>query len=104
MHAHTHTHTSCFLSLSGENLFLSALTFLIIMSLSLVPGKLAFLHDGYIAAIEHCCAFMVVKHTFFTTHIITVRRLIQYDICYACYIIVIKRLAQHEVVATKLYT
>ena len=36
------------------------------MSLSLISGKSAFLHDaGYIATIENCCASMVVKHTLF---------------------------------------
>ena len=39
------------------------------MSLSLVSGKSAFLYDGYIAAIENCCAPMVVKRTLFATHI-----------------------------------
>ena len=38
------------------------------MSLSLVSGKSAFLHDGYVAAIENCCAYTAVKHTF-PTHI-----------------------------------
>ena len=37
------------------------------MSLSLVSGKLAFLHDGYIATIENCCAPMVVKCILFAT-------------------------------------
>ena len=41
------------------------------MSLSLVSGKLAFLHDGYIAAIENCCSPMVVKHTSFATPIVS---------------------------------
>ena len=35
------------------------------MSLSLFSGKLAFLHDGYIAAIENCCERIAVKLTFF---------------------------------------
>ena len=33
------------------------------MSLSLVSGKSAFLHDGYILAIESCCAPTAVKRT-----------------------------------------
>ena len=33
------------------------------MSLSLVFGKSAFLHDGYIAVIENCCAPTAVKRT-----------------------------------------
>ena len=37
------------------------------MSLSLVSGKSAFLHDGYIATIENCCAPTAVKHTLFPT-------------------------------------
>ena len=39
------------------------------MSLSLVSGKLTFLHDSYIAAIENCCVPMVVKCTLFATHV-----------------------------------
>ena len=37
----------------------------------LVSGKSAFLHDGYIGAIENCCAPMVhvVKHTLFAIHV-----------------------------------
>ena len=40
------------------------------MSLSLVSNKSAFLHDDYIAAIENCCAPMVVKCTLFATCIV----------------------------------
>ena len=36
-----------------------------IVSLSLVSDKLAFLHDGYIAAIKNCCASTAVKCTLF---------------------------------------
>ena len=39
------------------------------MSLSLVSGKSAFLHDGYIAAIENCCEPIAVKRTLFPTHV-----------------------------------
>ena len=39
------------------------------MSLSLVSVKSAFLHDGYIAAIENYCMPMVVKHILFTKHV-----------------------------------
>ena len=39
------------------------------MSLSLVSGNSAFLHDGYIAAIENCCVLTAVKRTLFPTHI-----------------------------------
>ena len=43
------------------------------MSLSLVSGKLAFLHDGYIAiaAIENYCASMVIKCTLFTMRVVS---------------------------------
>ena len=39
------------------------------VSLSLISGKLAFLHDGDIATIENCCVPMVVKRTLFVTHV-----------------------------------
>ena len=39
------------------------------MSLFLVSGKLAFLHDGYIAVIENCCAPIAVKCTLFPMRI-----------------------------------
>ena len=39
------------------------------MSLSLVSGKSAFMHDGYIASIENCCALNAVKRTLFPMHI-----------------------------------
>ena len=39
------------------------------MSLSLVSGKLAFLHDDYIVAIEDCCAPTAVKRTLMLMHI-----------------------------------
>ena len=39
------------------------------MSLSLVSGKLDFLHDGYIAATENCCVSMVVNRTIFATSV-----------------------------------
>ena len=35
------------------------------MSLSLISGKLAFLHDGYIAVLENYCMCMVVKYRLF---------------------------------------
>ena len=37
------------------------------MSLSLISGKLAFLHDAYIAAIENCYAPIAFKSAFFPT-------------------------------------
>ena len=39
------------------------------MSLPLVSGKSAFLHDGYIVAIENCCAPTAVKRTLMPTHV-----------------------------------
>ena len=39
------------------------------MSLSLVSGKSAFLHDGYIVAIENCCAATAVKRTLMPTRV-----------------------------------
>ena len=39
------------------------------MSFSLVSGKSTLLHDGYIAAIENCCAPKIDKCTVFTTHV-----------------------------------
>ena len=35
------------------------------ISLSLVSGKSAFLHDGYIGATENCCAPIAIKRTLF---------------------------------------
>ena len=50
-----------------QSLFPSARTSLVIMALSLVSDKSAFLHDDYVAAIENCCVPTAVKHTLFTT-------------------------------------
>ena len=47
-------------SFLGKSLFHPHEPFLFV-SLSVVSGKLAFLHDDYIATIENCCAPMVVK-------------------------------------------
>ena len=77
------------------------------MPLSLVSGKLAFLYDGYIAAIKNCCAPIAVKHAHIIPYvhsIISVRRFVQHDICYVRNVTVIRQLVQHEVVATELYT
>ena len=75
------------------------------MSLSLVSGKSALLHGGYIATIKNC-APIVVKHIYslHTYSDIVVRHLVQYDIYYARNVIVIRRLIQYKVVATELYT
>ena len=56
-------------SFPGQSLFPSARTFLVIVSLSLVSGKSAFLHDGYIVAIENCCAPTAVKRTLMPTRV-----------------------------------
>ena len=37
------------------------------MSLSLISGKSAFLHDGYVASIENCRVPIAVKQTLFPT-------------------------------------
>ena len=58
-------------SFPGESLFPSAQTFLVFISLSLISGKSAFLHDGYIAAIENCCVPIVVKCILFTTCVVS---------------------------------
>ena len=39
------------------------------VSISLVSSKLAFLHDGYIVAIENCCTPIAVKRALFPTHL-----------------------------------
>ena len=41
------------------------------MSLSLVSSKLAFLHDGYIAAIENCGVPIAVKRTLFSMRVVS---------------------------------
>ena len=75
------------------------------MSLSLISGKSAYLHDGYIVTIENCCAPTAVKCTLMPTRrIIAVRHLVKHVICYALNVIVIRHLVQHKVVATELYT
>ena len=70
------------------------------MSLFLVSDKSSFLHDGYIASIENYCVPIIP----YMRSVIAVRRLIQHNNCYACNVIVIRLLVQHEVVATELYT
>ena len=75
------------------------------MSLSLISDKLAFLHDRYIAAIENCCASMVVKCTFFATHIASLPLGASFNTIFAISIMsVIRRLIQPEVVAIEVYT
>ena len=75
------------------------------MSLSLVSGKSAFLHDGYIVAIENCCAPTTVKRTLMPTRVASLLLgAFKHVICYALNVIVIRSLVQHKVVATELYT
>ena len=75
------------------------------MSLSLVSGKLAFLHDGYIAVIENCCAPMVVKHTLFAMCVASLLLGTPFNTIFATHnVIVIRRFIQQEVVATEFYT
>ena len=42
-----------------EKFISSARTFLVIVSLSFVSGKLAFLHDDYLVVIENCAHIVV---------------------------------------------
>ena len=74
---------------------------------SLISDKLAFLHDGYIAAIENCFVPTVVKRTHiihYAHSVIAFKHLVQHDICNTHNVIVIRHLIQHKVVATELYT
>ena len=50
-------------------MFPSAQTILVIVSLSLVSGKSAFLRDGYVTAIKNYCAPTAVKRTLFPMHV-----------------------------------
>ena len=75
------------------------------MSLSIVSGKSAFLHDGYIATIENCCASMVVKHTLFAMHIVSLLLGALFNMIFATHVmslLLIRHLVQHGFVATKL--
>ena len=77
------------------------------MSLSLVSGKLTFLHDSYIAATENRCVSMVVKCTLFTTHVASLLLGALFNAIFVMHVIsllYIRRLIQHKVVATKLHT
>ena len=56
------------------------------MPLTLISGKLAFLHDGYIAAIEHCCVPMVVKHTLFAKCIVSFLLGASFDMIFAMHV------------------
>ena len=77
------------------------------MSLSLVSGKLTFLHDSYIAATENRCVSMVVKYTLFATHVASLLLGALFSAIFVMHVIsllYIRRLIQHKVVATKLHT
>ena len=76
------------------------------MSLSVVSGKLAFLHDGYIAAIENCCLPMIGKHTLFATCIVSLLLGTLFKMIFAMCVMLslLLCLVHHKVVATKLST
>ena len=59
---------------------------LVIVPLSLVSGKLAFLHDGYIAAIDKCCAPIAVKRTLFPTCVVSLLLGTSFDTIFATHI------------------
>ena len=75
------------------------------MSLSLISDKSAFLHDGYIAAIENCCTPMVVRCTLFATRIASLLLGALFNMILATHVmsLFIRCLIQ-EVVATELYS
>ena len=75
-----------FHSFPGQGLFLSAWAFLVIVSLCLISGRLAFLHDGYIATIENCCVPMVVKRTLFTMRIVSLLLGTSFNMIFATHI------------------
>ena len=56
------------------------------MSLSLVSGKSAFLHDGYIAAIENCCAPIAVKHILFSMCVVSLLLGDSFNTVFATYV------------------
>ena len=75
------------------------------MSSYLASGKSAFLHDGYIAAIENCCAPTAVMHTLFPKRVEALLLGASYNTIFAALnVIVIRCLIQHKVVATEFYT
>ena len=60
-----------------------------------------------IATIKNCCEPMVVKCILFAMCVellLLGAYVVQHDICYACNVIVVRHLIQHEVVATELCT
>ena len=80
--------------------------FLVIVSLSLISGKSAFLHDGYIVAIENCRAPTAVKRTLMPTRVASLLLGTSFNTLFATRLmsLLLRRLVQHEVVATELYT
>ena len=75
------------------------------MSLSFISNKSAFLHDGYIAAIENCCAPTVIKRILFPMHIASLLLGALFNMTFAkpLNVIIIRHLVQYEVVVTELY-
>ena len=71
----------------GQSLFPSTRTFLVIMSLSLVYDKSAFLHDGYTAAIEISCAPIADKHTLFLMRVASLLLSASFNMTFATRII-----------------
>ena len=71
------------------------------MSLSLVSGKSAYLHDGYIVATENCCAPTAVKRTLMPTRVASLLLGTSLNTLFATH--VIRHLVQHKVVATEPY-
>ena len=64
---------------------------IVIESLSLVSGKSAFLHDGYIAAIENCCVPIAVKRVLFPMHVASLLLGVLFNTIFAtCNFIVIR--------------
>ena len=56
------------------------------MSLSVVSVKSAFLHEGYIAAIENCGAPIAVKHTLFPMHVVSLLLGISFNTIFAMHV------------------
>ena len=78
------------------------------MSLSLVSGKSAFVYDGYIVVIESCFVPMVVKHTLFTAHVVSLLLGTSFNTIFATCIMSLllgtSFNTKLEIVATELYT
>ena len=57
------------------------------MALSLVSGKSAFLHDGYIAAIENCCVPIADKCTLlFPRHVVSLQLDASFNMIFAMHV------------------